>query len=56
MKSINDSKSKPSSLNKANALGQQKAPLLRRSAFAAGDLQRYVVKPPCTNDQGGDGK
>ena len=26
--------------NKANALGQQKAPLIRRSAFAAGDLRR----------------
>ena len=30
--------------NKANSLGRQKAPLLvpRRSAFAAGDLRRYV--------------
>jgi hypothetical protein len=26
--------------NKANALGQKKAPLLRRSAFSASDLRR----------------
>jgi len=31
----------PKAPNKANALGRQEAPLVPRSAFAAGDLRRY---------------